>query len=126
MSCYCGAKKNPYHCCLAFIEGKKVPLSVEELMRARYTAFHLKRFFFLRETTAPEAASEKEFAENEKWAQQVELNSLEIIDAKVKGDQGQVEFKIYFSDNKTVYCHHEISQFRRIGEKWFYRGSKNL
>ena len=95
-------------------------------MRARYTAFVLKKFLYLRDTTAPEAAVEKDFLENEKWANKVEFINLKIVRSHEENLQGQVEFKVYFNDNKTVYCHHEISQFRKIQNLWYYRGSADV
>lgn len=111
---------------MPIIEGKKEASTPEQLIRARYTAFALKKFLFLRDTTAPEAAREKDFIENEKWANRVEFIDLKIIKSSQQDLQGQVEFKVYFNDSKTVYCHHEISQFRKIQNLWYYRGSASV
>lgn len=126
MSCYCGSGHSLYHCCLPIIERKRNAETAEQLLRARYSAFVLQKFSFLRDTTAPEAAQEKDLIENEKWAKKVEFIELKIIRSSEQNLQGQVQFKVYFNDSKTVYCHHEISQFRKIESHWYYRGSASV
>ena len=54
-TCPCGSGGTYEACCGRFVEGRALPETAEELMRARYTAYTLGRGDYLRTTWHPTA-----------------------------------------------------------------------
>lgn len=115
MSCDCGSGKEYSECCEPLIKGERFAKNPEELMRSRYTAHVKKEIAYLRNTLAPEQRSsfiEKDVLE---WAKS-EWLGLEILEAKGH----KVEFQAKYKSKGKVFEHHEVSTFRKIGEKWYF------
>ena len=94
------------------------PSKAEQLMRARYTAYVKKKRDFILDTwdekSRPKFLS---FEKDLKW------QNLEIISTRLGAEfdeEGWVEFKAYFKQNKKKSFQYENSYFRKIDGKWIY------
>lgn len=125
-SCPCGSGKNFEECCGRFIEGDDVPATPEELMRSRYSAFVVKDFEYLFETTDPQTRNLFDHKANEIWAQSVTFTALEIVSTSEEGTKGKVEFKAHFLEKGSAKTHHEMSRFRKSKGFWLFRDGKTV
>lgn len=89
-------------------------------MRSRYSAFALGGFGeYLKDTWLPSLG--ESLLASELSLRTIDWQGLEIVSNSQKGDLGEVEFKAYFlGQDDLKHVHHEVSQFQRIGGKWFY------
>jgi SEC-C motif-containing protein len=122
--CVCGSLKQFGQCCQPFLIGRKQPKTPVQLMRSRFSAFAIGGFGdHLLRTWLPEAA--KDHSEFELSQRSVNWQRLTIIDKSQKGDRGVVEFKaIFVDDDGDQQTHHEISQFHRVGGRWYYASGR--
>ncbi len=123
-SCVCQSNKAFNQCCQPLLEGEKHASTPVKLMRSRYSAFALGGFgHYLKETWLPSLAHSLDAASLSQ--RNINWQGLEIVSNSQKGDLGVVEFKAYFLDEGSQkQAHHEVSQFQRIGGKWFYVNGK--
>ena len=96
--CPCGSGKEYFQCCQLYHDGLMNPSKAEQLMRARYTAYVKKKRDFILDTwdekSRPKFLS---FEKDLKW------QNLEIISTRLGAEfdeEGWVEFKAYFKQNK--------------------------
>lgn len=120
--CYCGSLKNYNDCCAPYHQSLKVAETAQQLMRSRYSAFVLANTKYLKQTWSPDLCLESLGLENKtKWLR------LEIVavDKGLAADKsGQVEFKAWFIESEKLYCLHEISDFEKKNEQWFYQAGE--
>ncbi len=115
MKCLCGSEKESLSCCKPFIEGTAFPKTAEELMRSRYVAHVEQNIEYLKNTTAPEKRSQF----NEEKV--LEWSKSEWLGLKIIGSQNKVvEFMARYKSKGDTFSHHEVSNFRQIGEKWYF------
>jgi SEC-C motif-containing protein len=92
-------------------------------MRARYSAFVKHQIEFISKTHMP-GTSDFDPIEAEKWAKSSQWDHLEIVKTH-KGNpddqDGIVEFKAFYKDEAhKSFIHHEIAEFKKIEDQWFY------
>jgi SEC-C motif-containing protein len=116
MKCPCGSQLNESDCCDVYISGKKLPPTPEALMRSRYTAHVKVAVPYLKETLAPESRTDFSDKDVREWAEKSEWLGLDIQSAK--GDTVEFTAK-YRADGKTLE-HHEIAQFKKIKDRWYF------
>ena len=91
--CPCGSKKLFAQCCQPLLLGEKTAQTPEQLMRSRFTAFYrADAWGYVLRTWHPEhrpAVSEAELAAE---GRSVKWEKLEIRDAKMDGELGEVTF----------------------------------
>ena len=119
--CPCESKKLFTQCCQPLLLGEKTAQTPEQLMRSRFTAFYrADAWGYVLRTWHPEhrpAVSEAELAaegRSAKW------EKLEIRDAKMEGDLGEVTFCAWYRDQSGLHPHLERSQFVRWQGEWVY------
>lgn len=120
MTCPCCSGREYADCCRPLHEGADAP-TAEALMRARYSAFALKKTDYVRETTDPQAMQETDWAAQDEWAEKATFTKLEVLSAREEGTKGFVEFKAHFTIEGQPQVHHERSRFRKHGGVWFFR-----
>lgn len=123
MLCYCGSSKNFSECCGLFLSGTSVPQTAEQLMRSRYSAYVTKNISYLKNTLAPENQPGFDEASVREWAEQSKWLGLKVLRTELgtNSDQtGVVEFIATFLIEGRKFEHHEISQFRRENERWYF------
>jgi len=121
MNCPCLSTKSYADCCEPYISGKRLAPTPEALMRARYSAYVKVEMPFLKDTLAPESRTSYSEKDAREWAQNSEWLGLKITEAK--GDT--VEFVVKYKPDKDkadakVLEHHEISKFKKTGDRWFF------
>lgn len=130
MICYCCSGREFEDCCQPFIGGIKKPVTAEELMRSRYTAYATAQIQYILRSTHPSIRKFHDADSIEQWAKSSRWQKLEIISAtggSASDKQGTVEFKaFYFDANNQPQIHHENSNFRKELGKWFFVDGKVL
>jgi len=123
MKCPCESNQNYKQCCEPYIKGSKNPLTAEALMRSRYTAYSEGNIKYIRETLAPETRKDFDEESAKAWATGSEWLGLKILSSK-KGrendSKGTVEFNVKYRAEGKVVEHHEVSQFRKEGDCWYF------
>ncbi len=120
ISCPCCSGKAYTSCCGVFIEQKCLPATPEELMRSRYTAYTKANIHYIAHTMKSPALDHFDPVAARKWAKAVNWLKLEVIFSSMVGEKGQVEFIAHFSQQGKNKVLHELSEFRRENNKWFY------
>lgn len=89
-------------------------------MRSRYTAYHDLKLDYIAASMKPPASLGFEPAASHEWAKTAKWVKLEVIAHTESGNEGTVEFKAYYLQKGKQKHIHEISQFRRDGDRWYY------
>jgi SEC-C motif domain protein len=124
MLCYCCSGQLYENCCEPYLNGVKLPLTAEELMRSRYAAYCTFSIDYIINTTHISTRKHYSKASLLQWAQTCKFQSLAII-KKVAGTEtdttGKVEFKaFYLNENNKPEVHHEYSNFKKSQDQWFF------
>ena len=115
--CYCNSNKSFEICCEPYLNKQTLPITPEQLMRSRYSAYVLQNADYLMETT--HVSERKHYSKSEilEWAKSNTWMKLEVI----KAFDDIVEFKAYYLDSTLkAKIHHEKSTFRQENGVWFY------
>jgi SEC-C motif-containing protein len=132
--CPCGTKKSYHKCCGIFHNGSQNPLSAEELMRSRYSAYALKNLTYIKNTMTGKAAlgfSLPEAERHQNYGSWLGLDVMNSLNDKKNPDHAFVEFRALHNFKGTMSVLHELSEFTRIEGCWFYidgetkKGSRN-
>ena len=126
-ACPCNSGKSYKDCCEPLIRGSIKAPGPEALMRARYSAFAQQEMPYLLETLHPGQRSDYDEAGAAKWARESDWTGLEIL--KVTGDPatentGTVEFKACYRRNNEKLEHHELAEFRKTNDIWYFYDGK--
>lgn len=119
-NCPCSSNKDYDACCGIFITKKSLPKTPEELMRSRYSAYFLKDIDYIADTMQGPAAQGFVKEEAQKWADQLQWTQLEVLNSKIAGAKGWVEFKAHYIENGKKNILHEKSEFILDDNKWYY------
>lgn len=122
-SCFCGNQLSFSQCCKHYLEAKVSPDTPEKLMRSRYSAYALGGYGeYLLKTWFPPMAKNLSVSElSEKTQQWI---NLDVLGSGQKDNEGWVEFKATYQEEKVKSILHEKSVFTRIGAQWFYIGGE--
>ncbi len=123
MKCPCQSGQAYADCCEPYISGKVNAPTAEALMRARYTAHEKGAISYIKKTLAPEMRSQFDEAAVKEWSEKSEWLGLQVISTKKggAGDKiGTVEFNARYQLGGKVREHHEVSQFRKEGDQWYF------
>lgn len=116
-SCPCGSNNTFSSCCFPFLNAEKWPLTPEQLMRSRYSAFVKMKMDYLLKTTHPSTRKYYTEASIRNWANQCKWVDLTILEAK----GNTVKFNARFIDEKgNLQEHKEFSTFQKVNNKWFF------
>lgn len=124
MRCPCGTEQNYEECCGPFLDGSKVPMTAEQLMRSRYTAFTQANINYIENTLAPSQKSDFNREDTLKWAKENHWKKLDILSTKNGGPEdktGIVDFIATYEKDGEGFEHHEVAEFRRSSDgKWLF------
>ncbi len=126
--CPCGTGKDYSECCEPFIEGEKDAKTAEELLRARYTAYAVKKPAYVFDTMHPSKKKDDSLKTIERWAKRTEWLKLEILNAENGGPEdsrGIVEFVADYMEKGKRRKHHEIAEFKKEDGKWYFFDAKD-
>ncbi|CAI8205622.1 MAG: Uncharacterised protein [Glaciecola sp. HTCC2999] len=125
----CPACALPYRqCCGPLHHENAQPISPEALMRSRYAAYVLGYYPYILETYASTSRQQLSVSDLSKSATNTRWLGLTVLDTQLsstnqnnaQSPQGEVEFKVYYAENKRVYCLHERSVFVQESGYWRY------
>jgi SEC-C motif-containing protein len=126
--CPCGSGKTYAECCLPILNRTQLAESPEALMRSRYAAYAVHDISWLRDSL--EEASRKDFDERgaAPWSNGAEWMGLEIKSAKTDESAGKgfVEFVAKFKQQGVTREHHEMAEFRRVKDEWFFHDGRPI
>ncbi len=117
--CPCGSLKLSSECCGPFLSGSLKPKTALDLMRSRYTAYHLKNGAYLLKTwhqsTCPVDLG---FLDDDtEW---VGLNVVRYEAGGIKDSEGVVEFIASYRQGGVLLRFRECSRFLKELGEWFY------
>ncbi|HSQ42921.1 MAG TPA: YchJ family protein [Fibrobacteraceae bacterium] len=127
--CPCGSGKTYAECCEPIIKGQVKAPTPEALMRSRYTAYAKHEIPWLRDSL--EENQRKDFDEKnvETWSRQSEWMGMEIRRTEKGGPEdttGFVEFVAKFKQEGVVREHHELGEFHKVNEQWFFYDGRGI
>jgi SEC-C motif-containing protein len=123
-ACPCGSGRDFADCCQPYIQGEQQPPTAETLMRARYSAHVTSKVDYIYDTTHPEQRKNVDPKSVAAWCRKAQWQSLEILDTVDggSGDQtGTVEFVVRYREKEKPIKHHEIAEFQRHEERWYFK-----
>lgn len=134
MRCPCNSGDHYDKCCEPLHNNTQCALSAEQLMRSRYSAFHLGSHGVRANAMASyiEQSCHKELRKDQIHASlldnfsQTSWCGLTVIDHKAHKDTASVEFSALFEHQGKIEQHHENSLFEKIGNQWLYKSGKIL
>lgn len=123
MHCPCGSTKIYNDCCGLYIDAGQMPPNPEALMRSRYAAFALAKMDYIVATMKGPVA--KDFDPNvaRERSKQTKWLGLEIKQAPPVAENalsGTVEFVARYLLAGREHVIHEISEFQREADHWYY------
>ncbi len=124
MPCPCGLDQSYEQCCGRFIEQQALPQTPEQLMRSRYTAFTQARIDYIAATQTLQAAKKFDRNSAREWAENCQWLGLQVLSSQASADKGEVEFIARFKEADREQFIHELSQFKKIKDRWFYVGGR--
>jgi len=129
LNCPCESEKTYEKCCEPFIAGKSWPNTAEALMRSRYTAYTRGEISYISSTHHPKTRDSHDEDAAKEWAEEAKWLGLEIksIVAGQKDDfKGLVEFVCHYEMSKQKLSHHEMGQFKKHEDKWYFFDGKQI
>jgi SEC-C motif-containing protein len=119
--CPCGSGLKTLNCCGLYIQAGKIAPTPEALMRSRYTAYTLGKVDYIEKTMLGNVLRDFNRIEAKEWANSAKWQKLEIIRTeKIDFQTETVEFKAYYTIKQTPQILHEISEFKKQHDRWFY------
>ena len=121
--CPCCSAKSYRACCADFLEENRQPTCAEELMRARYSAFALSNLEYITKTMSGLAAKDFNPAQAEANLGATQWLGLDVIKRYTNPKnpkQAHVEFRALYKSEGNHGIHHELSEFTKINNHWYY------
>lgn len=121
--CPCGSQKSYHDCCQPFITHAKNPVTAEQLLRSRYTAFVIKDIDYVIDTHHPitrntlSRAVLKDWIENSVWQ---ELKIISVTNGGSGDDEGMIEFRAKYTEHGKALTHYETSVFKKYQGEWYF------
>ena len=123
--CPCGSGKGYTDCCEPYLSGAARAPDPETLMRSRYTAYARHEMDYLANTLHPGQRHDYDAAGAARWAQESDWTGLEIVTVgEVIANTGKVEFKAHYRRKGEPCVHHELAEFRKSGDTWYFFDGK--
>ncbi|VAW91105.1 UPF0225 protein YchJ [hydrothermal vent metagenome] len=122
--CACGSNKHYKDCCLKFLDSIQCANTAEQLMRSRYTAYTHYKLNYILKTWHPKTRPKNLTLTDSTQTKWTQLYIVNCEAGKKQDDNGRVEFVAYYSENHVFKKLHEISQFIKIDNNWFYVDGK--
>jgi SEC-C motif-containing protein len=119
-NCFCGNDFTFEQCCQPIISDKIDPQNSEQLMRSRFTAYVIEDYQYIRQTYASAQRSKLTVNGIAYSAQDTQWLSLQVLAHHSQENTAQVEFKAFYQVDKHYYVMHELSDFVREDDKWYY------
>jgi SEC-C motif-containing protein len=121
--CHCGSGQPFDECCGLILSGKAEAATVEQLMRARYSAFAEQDVDFISNSLHPNHRHDHDAEATRRWAANSDWLGLEIVSVEQgqePDEEGVVEFIATFKEKGVTRHHHERSRFRKEDGRWYF------
>lgn len=127
MPCPCGSNVDFINCCNRYLENTAIPETPEALMRSRYCAYTRTNMDYIRQTMRGKALALFNEQETAQSSQSVKWLHLNVVSSSVEDENsGFVEFLASYLHKNVVKTIHEISEFEKINNCWFYTDGKQI
>jgi len=130
MRCFCCSSKPFQACCEPFIKGDKTPVTAEQLMRSRFSAYATAQYAYILDTYTKEKQQGLSVDDLAQSAQDAKWFALQVHDAQSEESaepntsatlhSDTVEFTAFYFEDKKMYQLHETSNFRVENGAWRY------
>lgn len=142
MKCFCQSGQNFSDCCQPFIQGQKLPVTAEQLMRSRFSAYcdgSDMAMQYVANSYHPLSQADNQVGEITAFAKAAHFIALQVIDVSdelalpeslqqqhsefTAGDAlsyGTVHFKVQFIMQDKLHLLEEKSRFIRTDQQWSY------
>ncbi|MBQ5531685.1 MAG: YchJ family protein [Kiritimatiellae bacterium] len=120
-SCPCGSGRDYSQCCGPIHDGIAKAETAEQLMRARYCAYVMKKVPFLGESMGEASRAEFDAQAAAGWCDAAVWHRLEIVSTDKGGkddSEGTVEFRAAYTAGGRFCDHHEKAVFARENGEW--------
>ena len=127
--CPCNSARDYDECCGPLIRGDRKASSPVELMRSRYSAFVRVEIDYLGSSHDPVTRHEFDPDQARAWASDADWRGFELVRSEGGGTDdttGEVEFIAHYTLKGVDVDHHEISEFRRDGDTWYFRDGNEV
>ena len=125
--CPCFSGKRYTECCELIHKGKTKALDVEQVVRARYTAFCYGEIDYLIDTLHPRKRRLGDSFSLSKRIKKTRWIGLKIIGSEREDDiVSYVDFVAFRIEQGMIAQQHERSRFSFINDKWFYFDGEEL
>ncbi|MGE4349371.1 MAG: YchJ family protein [Candidatus Berkiella sp.] len=125
--CYCCSEKDYQECCEPYHLGTLLPSTPEQLMRSRYSAFAIKNMVYIETTMKEKALHSADLEQTEEWLKEINWKRLSIIKSELpQASSGIVHFIAEYEENGEERRLEEISEFKKIANKWYYVHGRQL
>ena len=121
--CPCGSNYIYKNCCGLYIEGSRLPKTAEALMRSLYTEYCTANMDYIKKTMRGKPLVGFQELTAMQWSKSVQWLGLKVIQANSDSsdnDTGFVEFIATYREQGSLKRMHEVSQFKRINDIWYY------
>jgi peptide deformylase len=127
--CPCCGEKTYEQCCQPFHKKEEIAHQVEDLVRARYSAYVLNLPDYIIQTTHP---ASPQYLENQKiWKEQIAhfsqsftFKSLKVHESRSQETVATVTFTVFLSQDGKDASFTEKSFFEKRKGQWLYRGGQ--
>jgi SEC-C motif-containing protein len=123
-ACPCLSGRPYASCCEPIVNGERMAVTAEELMRSRYSAYVKGAVEFIISSTHPDRRSECDEKAIRAWSSNSEWTGFEIVSTEGGGadeTEGKVEFIARFTEDRMKKVLHETGTFKRNAEgTWHY------
>ncbi len=89
-------------------------------MRSRYTAYTHQNFHYIQQTMKGEALAVFDQIKSKKIAKETKWLQRQVFSASQDGDEGIVEFIVFFQFQEKDQMMHEVSHFQKVQGQWYY------
>lgn len=130
MRCFCCSSKPFQACCEPFIKGDKTPVTAEQLMRSRFSAYATAQYAYILDTYTKEKQQGLSVDDLAQSAQGAKWFALQVHNAQSEESaepntsatlhSDTVEFTAFYFEDKKMYQLHETSNFRVENGAWRY------
>lgn len=127
--CHCGSKLKFSDCCEPIINFQCKANTAEKLMRARYSAYAVGAIDFIEKSIHPKFRKDFDKKSSAQWSQLAKWKSLEVVSTEQgleKDQKGLVEFKALYSMDDQDIIHHELAEFKKVEDQWFFVDGKQI
>lgn len=122
-ACKCGSRKDYAECCQPIHQDVSLVTDVEQLMRARYTAYAMNNLSFIRQTMSGKAL--QQFVATKDEALPTRWLGLEIHRSRTLKKRGEVEFSVHYFRGTQRFKRRDHSLFKKIDGRWYYVDEKS-